>query len=124
MLARLVGDGVRPLAGVAVEWRPRQIERFAGSIGRGKYRVLRSVVRPRRRRRFGEEQQASKSELGDRGGTFHGCVKHACREAGAAESRTGWVQRAVSERREQQVMQMPALCRDRRLAVVDYLFEE
>ena len=95
----------------------------ARSIDRAVAYVFAGVRRPFGVRRFGEEQQPQKAKLGDRGFDALGRIEDARRETGAPKSRTPRISRAVSERRRQRKIEVPAFGRNRRLRFFDQEFE-
>ena len=114
-LTGLVVGAVGPRRTVCRERRPRQIHCRTRAKLDGERGELAGIGRPRCLRRFGEEQQPMERHFGDRRGASTRGVEDARREAGPAEARAARIGRLIAERGDEQVMQVPALRRNRRV---------
>ena len=73
---------------------------------------------------FGEEEQPVERHFRHRGGDLFRRVEHAPGATGAPEARALRIDRAVTEGRRQQIVEVTAFGRDRRLGLLDQLFEQ
>src|SRR5208282_2011710 len=82
------------------------------------------VLRPRRVRRLGKEQQSVKGHLRDRALYDFRGVEDALGYSRAPEPRSVWIYSAIAKWREEQVMQVPALRRHHWLCALDQTLQQ
>jgi hypothetical protein len=123
VLARGVVNRLGPRRATILERRLRQIDSAARCVFAGKGGVFAGIVRPRRVRRFMEEQETIKAGFGDRRLRRFGSVEDARRKARASEARTPRIG-AIAKRCEQKKIEMTAFGRDRGLGIFDQSLQQ
>src|SRR5439155_10087844 len=108
---------------VMIEPRLRQVQRGGGLERHRKRGVFTSIRGPGRARRIGEEQEPMKRHLRDRGRRRFRGVEHTGREPRPAEARSVWIRRPITERREEKIVTLATLGRNRRLRFLEQDFE-